>query len=436
MSDSARKTQFALVFLVLLVTAAGNTAMQSVLPVIGREVHIPDMAVAVIFSLSALFWTFSAPYWARQSDIRGRRRLMQLGLFGFLLSMLLCGLVVLAGVKGVIAPLVTFVLFTLARSLFGIFGSAGNPAAQAFVAAHTAPAERTNSLATLASAFGLGTIIGPAVAPFFILPVVGLAGPMLVFTLIAAVTMVAVNRGLPDDDPRQNSAGGAIASMPNVGGSSTGATVLAAEEVQTTGRRERLSWKDVRIRPFMIYGFAAGSAQAALGQAVGFYIIDRIPAVGVSAPQMIGITLMGGAGATLLVQWGVIRMLGMTPAQLMRWGALVAAIGAAGIALSGSFYALVLSFAVTSAGFGFCRPGFTAGSSLAVSRAEQGAVAGAVTAVNGACFIAAPAVGIGLFEFSPTLPYWLGAAGLVALTIYAWRSRTLLEAGRVATANG
>lgn len=433
MQTSHRNTQFALVFLVLLVTAAGNTAMQSVLPVIGREVHIPDMAVAVIFSLSALFWTFSAPYWARQSDLRGRRRLMQLGLLGFLASMFLCGVVVLAGVKGLIAPLVTFVLFTLARSLFGLFGSAGNPAAQAFVAAHTAPAERTNALATLASAFGLGTILGPAVAPFFILPVVGLAGPMLMFALIAAVTIIAVSRGLPDDDPRQNSAGGAIASMPNVGGSSTGATVQAAEAVQATGRRERLSWKDARIRPFCIYGFASGSVQAALGQAVGFYIIDRIPTVGISAPQMIGITLMAGAGATLLVQWGVIRMLGLTPSQLMRWGVLVAAVGAAGIALSSNFHALTLAFAITSAGFGFCRPGFTAGASLAVSRAEQGAVAGAVTAVNGACFIAAPAIGIGLFEFYPTLPYWLGAGGLLLLALYTWRSATLYAAGRIAT---
>ena len=47
MIASGRKWQFLLVFLVLLVTAAGNTAMQSVLPVIGREIHIPDMAVAV-----------------------------------------------------------------------------------------------------------------------------------------------------------------------------------------------------------------------------------------------------------------------------------------------------------------------------------------------------------------------------------------------------
>lgn len=432
-NNSARRRQFALVFLVLLVTAAGNTAMQSVLPVIGREIRIPDMAVAVIFSLSALLWTFSAPYWARQSDLRGRRRLMQIGLLGFALSMLLCGLVVIAGIRGLIAPLVTFALFTMARGMFGLLGSAGAPAAQAYVAGRTTPAERTNALATLSSAFGLGTILGPAFSPFFILPVVGLAGPMLVFAVIGVATLIAVERGLPDDDPQhEGTVGrGAAASMPNVGGSATGASVTAAEEMMTGGRRERISFKDIRIRPFMIYGFAAGSLQAAMGQALGFFILDRMPGTGLSAPQMIGIALMGGAGATLLVQWGVIRMLHLNPSQLMRWGTVIAGIGAAGIALAPDFHALVLAFAISSAGFGFCRPGFTAGASLAVSRAEQGGLAGAVTAVNGSCFVLAPAIGIGLFELQAVLPYWIGALGLLALTIYAWCNPLLRSSSSV-----
>ncbi len=415
------RRHFVLVFTALLVTAAGNTALQSVLPVIGREIRIPDMAIAVIFSLSALFWTFSAPYWARQSDIRGRRRLMQLGVMGFGVSMLLCAGVILAGIMGLIAPLLTFALFTSARSLFGIFGAAANPAAQAFVAGRTTPAERTTALATLSSAFGLGTILGPAVAPFFILPVVGLAGPMFAFAIVALIVVVALQYGLPDDSPAQMAEGrGAAAAMPTVGGMPSGASAMAAEEVMATGSRERLALSDPRIKPFMIYGFAAGSLQAATGQALGFFIIDRMAGTGIAAPQMIGIALMAGAGATLLVQWGVIRMMHLNPSQLMRWGTLLAGTGTLGIAFAPDFHALVIAFALACAGFGFARPGFTAGSSLAVSRAEQGGVAGAVTAVNGACFILAPAIGIGLYELKPELPYWLGAAGLMLLAAYAW----------------
>jgi MFS family permease len=429
-NPSLPRQHFALVFAALLVTAAGNTALQSVLPVIGRAIEIPDMAIAVIFSLSALFWTFSAPYWARQSDARGRRRLMQVGVAGFGISMLLCATVILAGIKGLIAPLVTFALFTVARGLFGIFGSAANPAAQAYVAGRTSPSERTSALAILASAFGLGTILGPAIAPIFILPVVELSGPMFAFALIALAVVIALQWGLPDDTPNGEQAGrGAEASMPSIGGMNTGANATVAEETTATGIRERMKVTDPRIKPFMIFGFASGSLQAAAGQAIGFFIIDQMaPGMGLTgaaAAQLISIAFMAGAGATLLAQWGIIRLLVLSPSQLMRWGTLLAAAGVAGIAIAPNFHAMVLAFAVASAGFGFARPGFTAGSSLAVSRHEQGGVAGAVTAVNGACFILAPAVGIGLYELSPHLPYWLAAAGLVALAAYAWANPLL-----------
>lgn len=421
------RAHFVLVFSALLVTAAGNTALQSVLPVIGREIRIPDMVVAVIFSLSALFWTFAAPYWARQSDIHGRRRLMEVGIVGFGASMLLCGTVILLGLRGLIAPLATAILFMVARGLFGIFGAASNPAAQAYVAARTSVTERTAALAILASAFGLGTIIGPAVAPMFILPWVDLSGPMFAFALVAAAMLIWLRLGLPDDAPEHHRHGrGAIASMPTIGGMSTGASAVAAAENSRIGRRERMHLRDPRIKPFMLYGFASGSLQAATGQAIGFLIIDRAASGHVAgATQMIAMVFMAGAGATLLAQWGILRILHLTPSQLMRWGSILAAVGTAGIALASDLYGIMLAFALASAGFGFARPGFTAGASLAVSHEEQGNVAGATTAVNGSCFILAPSIGIGLYQLDAALPYWLSAIGLLALAVYAWRNPRL-----------
>ncbi len=418
--------EFAVLFAVLLTVAAGNTALQTVLPGIARVIQMPDLLVAVIFSLSALLWTFTAPYWARQSDLRGRRRLMQVGVAGFCVSMLGCGIAILAGLKGWLAPVATFALFTSLRALFGIFGSASNPAAQAYVAARTSEAERTTALSTLSSAFGLGTIIGPAVAPLFIFGFLGLAGPLFAFAAIAILVLIAVGRWLPDDDPthRPVSPGGghgAAASEPLVSGAATGASLQAA----TAGRGGRLSWRDPRILPFMIFGFCSGSIQAATSQAIGFLVIDRLGGNALGSQQEIAIVFMSGAGATLLAQWGLIPMFALAPPALMRWGVAVAALGTAGIALAGSFHALVVAFALMSLGYGLARPGFTAGASIAVGRSEQGGVAGAVTAVNGACFVLAPAIGIGLYQFAPSLPYALGAAALVVLFVYAWRSAQL-----------
>lgn len=430
MSASLPRRDFGLLFTVLLVVAAGNTALQSVLPAIGRAIEIPDMLIAIIFSFSAALWTLSAPFWARQSDVRGRKRLMQLGMAGFAASTLLCAFVILGGLKGVLVPVATFALFAAARSLFGIFGSASNPAAQAYVASRTSEAERTNGLATLSSAFGLGTILGPAVAPLFILPWVEFSGPLFAFALIAFGVLVAITKFLPDDAPGPRTGTGAAASMPTIGGAHTGAHVTAAQK----GRGKRLAWRDPRIKPFMIYGFTVGSIQAATGQALGFFIIDRLSQSPADAQPLISITFMAGAAATLLAQWGLIRMLHLTPGTLMRWGAALAAVGTLGIALAPNFHALVMAYALSSLGYGFARPGFTAGASLMVGERDQGSVAGAITAVNGSCFIFAPAIGIGLYELNPPVPYVLGAIGLVALLAYAWLDRTLHRNWEVATA--
>src|SRR3990167_9771979 len=95
--DGLPKGSFAIIFGVSLVTAMGNTGMISVLPAIGRSIGIPDPMVAAIFSLSALLWAFSSPWWARASDRHGRKPLMLIGLSGFMFSMIACALVVMAG---------------------------------------------------------------------------------------------------------------------------------------------------------------------------------------------------------------------------------------------------------------------------------------------------------------------------------------------------
>ena len=79
---------FGLLFIVTLTAGAGNMALQSVLPAIGREFGLADTLVAFAFALSALLWTVCSPFWARLSDRWGRKRVMMIGLTGFIVSML------------------------------------------------------------------------------------------------------------------------------------------------------------------------------------------------------------------------------------------------------------------------------------------------------------------------------------------------------------
>ncbi|MFX8075166.1 hypothetical protein ABTK71_19790, partial [Acinetobacter baumannii] len=54
--------RMALLFTVMLITAAGNTAMQSVMPSIGTHLRIADVWVSLAYSWSALLWMLLAPF--------------------------------------------------------------------------------------------------------------------------------------------------------------------------------------------------------------------------------------------------------------------------------------------------------------------------------------------------------------------------------------
>jgi MFS family permease len=125
--------------------------------------------------------------------------------------------------------------------------------------------------------------------------------------------------------------------------------------------------------------------------------------------------MMAGAVATLGAQWGLIPRLGFGPRMLILWGALIAAGGLIGTMLSQNLYGITISFAVASLGFGFTRPGFTAGASLAVPLAEQGAVAGVITSANGISYVLAPALGISLYGLNHDLPFAAFALLLIVL---------------------
>lgn len=400
-----------LLFLVMLMTAIGSTGMQSVVPAIGRSLKLPDPLIALGFSLSALAYALAAPVWARRLGRSGGKRMVLVGIWGFVGSMILCGIALSLGLTGMLAATVAFVAFILGRAVYGLFGAASPPAAQAMVVAVLPREEWVKALSLLASAFGLGTIIGPALAPFFVLPVVGLAGPAYVFAVMGigmAVAIVVLLRDVPLDE----TAHAVPAAEPTIGGEPSDAAAIAASA--PPGDRQ-VRFTDPRIWPWIFAGLVAGHAQAIAGQTLAFLVIDRLGQPPALAQPLIGMILMAGALAALLAQWGVIPRLDLQPRAMLLWGSALAAIGCAGVALAHDLHAITVTFAIASLGFGFLRPGFTAGASLAVDESEQGIVAGHVTAVNGYTFVLGPSMGILMYDWWHPLPYLASAVAMASI---------------------
>lgn len=399
-----------MLFSVSLIAAAGNMALQSVLPAIGREFRLSDTLVTGAFAISALMWTVASPVWARLSDTLGRKRVMMIGLAGFVVSMTGFGLAATSGLEQWLDAGLAFVLMGVARTIYGVFGSAAPIASQAYVADRTTPDQRTQAMSLLASAQGLGTVIGPALAPFFVLPaivvgmggagfvipMIGLAGPMYAFALFGLGVLVLVWRRLPS---------GEVVRTPSAGGH--------------RGDAGKGLWKDPRVRGYLLYGLFVTGAQAANISVLGFHIIDELALTGIAAREaqpFIGIAMLAGAAATLMAQWGLIPLLRLQPADLMRWGAALALVGNLMSLAPPGYYGVVVGYAVVSMGIGFARPGFTAGSSLSVGPHEQGAIAGLMMSLAGLSFLAPPVIGVALYELAEPAPFIANAILLAAAT--------------------
>ncbi|WP_294197093.1 MFS transporter [uncultured Sphingomonas sp.] len=418
-----RNSHFALMFAVMLTIAAGNTALQSVLPALGRSLGVRDAEVALAFSVSALIWVAAAPFWANRSNRHGRRAMILLGLGGFSTSLLLCGSFLVAGINHWIGGTAAFLFFILGRVIYGATGAAAPPAVQALVVGSTTREERTRALTLLASAFGLGTILGPALAPYLTLGAlggveIGLAGPAFVFAAFGIGMFVATRRRLPDDRGLSGEAHGAANAYPSIGGQSSGASITAAIAARST---TRIGMFDARIRAWMIAGLVMVHAQAMTGQTIGFLVIDRLGVPPEQALGATGLVLMMGAGASLLAQWGLIPLLNLRPRALVLVGLALAAAGTLLTGRATTLPSIATAYALASLGFGFVRPGFTAGSSLAVGADLQASVAGKVTSVSGAGFVLGPSLGVALYGVAHPLPYTAAGVACAVLLVFGWK---------------
>jgi MFS family permease len=170
-------------------------------------------------------------------------------------------------------------------------------------------------------------------------------------------------------------------------------------------------------------------AQTVNGQTLGFLIIDKLNLPPLKAQQFIAACMGAGAISGLLAQWGLIRMFKMQPRHLIRWGAGLAALANLVIALAPTYAGVVAGYALASMGYGFCRPGFTAGASLSVESREQARAAGAIAAINGSSVIIAPLLGVTLYKMFHPTPYLMNVVVLMGLLAFAVWNPTLRTVG-------
>ena len=157
MPDTTRRTELATVFLVVLVDLLGFGIVLPLLPFYASRYEATPLTIGLLYSSYSMAQLVFSPLWGGWSDRIGRRPVMLLSTFGSFLSYVLFGL------SNSLA-----VLF-LSRVVAGIMG--GNiSTAQAYVADVTSREDRARGMGLIGAAFGIGFVLGPAMAALLIHP--------------------------------------------------------------------------------------------------------------------------------------------------------------------------------------------------------------------------------------------------------------------------
>src|SRR5690242_2362817 len=171
-----------IVFCLVFVDLIGFGIVMPLLPSYGARYTDNEALIGLLVSATPAMQLLAAPFWGRLSDRIGRRPVMLMSLAGAAFS---------------------YLLFTLAGSYLALLVSrvvAGSIDAsvgvgQAFLADRTKPEERAKAMGLIGAAYGMGFIVGPAIAGISSLFDPGLPG--VVATAITAVNLVVAFVVLP-----------------------------------------------------------------------------------------------------------------------------------------------------------------------------------------------------------------------------------------------
>ncbi len=368
---------FSLLFFCLISVGMGQSLMFAVLPPVARSMGLTELQVGAIFAISAVLWVLGSPFWGRRSDHWGRRPVIITGLCGYAVSMVAFGLCVQAGLSGWLALWPAYLLMIASRSIFGAFGSATMPAAQAYIADRTPPADRAARLTILGAAFGLGVTLGPGLVAL-LLPL-GLMVPFYAVGVLGALSALVMRLKLPEIRPPKPHAGSV----------------------------RRIRALDSRLLPFLLVGIVIAISQASTMQTAGFYAIDVLGMEVEQSARFVGLALMGTAGCALFAQLVIVRMLRPLPRTMMAAGVFCGFLAFATLVLGESAVSMFVALMALGFTFGLTQPGAVAGASLCAGADQQGAVTGLMNTTGAIGVIFAPFVGMPLYQWLPQAPYVL-----------------------------
>jgi len=365
------------IFLTVFVNLVGFGIIIPLLPFYAQTFGASPLVIGFLFASFSLSQLLATPALGVLSDRWGRRPVLIFSLLG---------------------TVVSFAMLAVARTLFVLFAariidglSGGNiTTARAYIADVTEPHERAKAFGMLGAAFGLGFIVGPALAGAF--AHISYTAPIWAAAFITMIATAMAFFWLPETVHR--------------GSAATASPWRALPDVFA---RERL-------RPLLAADFLYWASFSVCNTTFALFASHRF---GFDVTQT-GYVLAAFGFLGVIVQVGmvapIVRLLGVLRTFLV--GLAIAAAGWAFVGLSHSLTMFLMGLIPAGIGVGLCNASLITLVSHAASKEEQGKVQGAAGALESLGRTIGPVWGNGALQrFGESSPYVSAAAAFVVTSV-------------------
>lgn len=373
----------------LLSQGMGQTMLFATMPPAARDLHLSELQVGLIITVSAFFFMISTPVWGRLADSWGRRPTFVFGLISYGVTTFLFTVVLDIGYGGMLQGLSLLLALITVRTGFGILTGGIQTGATAMMADSTAAEARSSGMALVGASFGVGAVLGPALVS--VLSIYGLLIPLYIVSGLTFVMGMAAWFLLPETAHKHI----AIA-------------------------RTRLSPLDPRITPILLMSFALFLCISMHNQSFGFYVQDLLGTTGQETARNAGFGYIAVGISMILSQGIVVQIMKPPPLILLRAGPVIAAIGYTFLLQATSIIWIVAAMVVGGFGTGLLQAGVYSAGSLRVTPEEQGATAGLLAAAPAGGFLIGPSLSALLYMQDHRFPFAVIVAVFATLAIGSW----------------
>ncbi len=395
-----QKRSLGIIFFTVFLDLVGFGIILPLTPYLAREFSASPLQIGLLMAIFSFMQFLFSPLWGKLSDRFGRRPIILMSLVGSV-----CSYVMFAFSH-------TLFLLFVARGLAGFF-AANISAAQAYIADITPRDKRSVGMGLIGAAFGLGFIMGPAIA--------GLTGPIgeylgdeppfgIQFSALVAAGLNAINFilayfMLPETLKPNSKSGGS----------------------DRVGRLESFTFifKQPLLRSLFLIFFLISLSMALMEVMVFPFVQDRfnwdykLASISFAYVGVVMVLTQGYFIRKWIPRFG--------EKKTLLFGLIAMALSFAGIGLSHSILLLAIAMTLLAVGNGCMRPPIVGLASVIADEEEQGYVLGVMNSMGAIGRIVGPIIGGWLYqEYSQGAPFYTSAAmAMVSVLLFIMIIKTL-----------